>query len=119
MAEEALPVRWEPGPAAVVHAPEELDMATAGALTRDLDLLLAREPTVLVVDMTGTRFCDSAAAAVLIRASKKAARTGVSLRVAVTSPAVRKAFNLLRLGQIVDVYPSLEAALHDVGPAPG
>ncbi|MGE5135387.1 MAG: hypothetical protein ACM32E_21060 [Gemmatimonadota bacterium] len=53
-----------------------------------------------------------------MRASKKAAWAGVSLRVAVTSPTVRKALNLLRLGQILDVYPGLEAAaLHDVTPA--
>lgn len=119
MAEQALTVRWEPGPVAVVHAPEELDMATAGAVTRLLDSVLVREPVVLVVDMTGTRFCDSAAAAVLIRANKQAARLGVSLRVVVTSPAVRKAFALLRLGQVVDVYPGLEAALRDVPPGPG
>ena len=119
MAEEALAVRWEPGPVAVVQAPEELDMATAGAVTRLLDSVLAREPAVLVVDMTGTRFCDSTAAAVLIRASKKAAQAGVSLRVAVTSPAVRRAFQLLRLGQIIDVYPGLEAALHDAARGPG
>ena len=119
MAEETLPVRWEPGPVAVVGAPGELDMATAGAMTRLLEAVLAREPAVLVVDMTGTRFCDSAAAAVLIRASKKAARAGISLRVAVTSPAVRQAFRLLRLGQVVDVYPDLEAALRVVTPGPG
>ena len=118
MAEETLPVRWEPGPVAVLHAPGELDMATAGAMTRMLEAVLVREPAVLVVDMTGTRFCDSAAAAVLIRASKKAARAGVSLRVAVTSPAVRQTFRLLRLGQVVDVYPGLEAALHDVPRGP-
>ena len=117
MAEEALAVRWEPGPVAVVHAPQELDMATAGAVTRLLDAVLAREPAVLVVDMTSTRFCDSTAAAVLIRANKEAARAGVSLRVAVTSPTVRKAFELLRLGQVVEVYPGLEAALHDVTPS--
>ncbi len=119
MAEETQAVRWEPGPVAVVHAPEECDMATARAMTRMLEAVLVREPAVLVVDMTGTRFCDSAGAAVLIRASKKAARAGVSLRVGVTSPAVRKAFNLLRLGQIVDVYPGLEAALHDAASGPG
>ena len=119
MAEEPLAVRWEPGPVAVVHAPQELDMATAGAMTRLLDSVLSRQPVVLVVDMTGTRFCDSTAAAVLIRANKKAARSGVSLRVAVTSPAVRQAFRLLRLEQVVDVYPDLEAALRDATAAPG
>ena len=116
MADDSLPVRWEPAPVAVVHAPQELDVATVGALTRVLDSVLVREPAVLVVDMTGTRFCDSAVAAVLIRASKKAAQAGVSLRVAVTSPAVRQAFRLLGLGQVVDVYPGLAAALHDVSP---
>ena len=119
MAEEAPAVRWEPGPVAVVRAPEELDMATAGAVNRLLDSVLAREPVVLVVDMTGTRFSDSTAAAVLIRANKKAARAGASLRVAVTSPAVRRAFELLRLGQVVDMYPCLEAALRDVTPGLG
>ena len=93
-------------------------MATAGAATRLLDSALVREPVVLVVDMTGTRFCDSAAAAVLVRAAKSAARAGVSLRVAVTSPVVRRAFELLRLGQVVDLYPDLEAALRDVSPGP-
>ena len=119
MAEQALAVRWEPGPVAVVPLPEELDLVTAAAVTRRVDSVLVREPVVLVVDMAGTRFCDSEAAAVLIRANKKAIRVGVSLRVAVASPAVRKAFELLRLGQVVDVYPGLEAALRDVTPALG
>ncbi len=47
LADEALAVRWEPGRVAGVQAPEELDMATAGAVTRLLDLVLAHEPAVV------------------------------------------------------------------------
>lgn len=119
MTEEVLAVRWGPGPIAAALLPAEIDAANAGKVSALLDSVLVREPVILVADMTVTRFCDSSGAAVLVRAAKKAARVGVSLRVVVVSPVVQRAFDVLRLGALLDVRPSLAAALADTVPGLG
>ena len=63
----------------VVTAPDEIDVTTAGWLRAMLAEWAARGHTTLVVDMTGTQFCDSAGLSVLVRAHKKALAQGGGL----------------------------------------
>jgi anti-sigma B factor antagonist len=64
---------------------------------------------VLIVDMSGTTFCDSAGVQAIIAAHKQAAAADTQLRL--VAPAVMRILTLVGVGQLVPLYPTLEAAL--------
>jgi anti-sigma B factor antagonist len=72
----------------VVTAPAEIDVTTAGQLRAMLAEWAARGHTTIVVDMSGTQFCDSAGLTVLVRAHKQALAGNGGLRL-VLPPAAR------------------------------
>jgi anti-anti-sigma factor len=61
--------------------------------------------------MSATEFCDSSGIGRLILANKQAARTGVELRVVVSSPAVLRALHVLEADRLLHLYPDMAAAL--------
>ena len=109
MTEQNLPVRMV-GSLAVVTLPEEIDLLNVLQIHQGLDELVGSGPAALVVDMTGTTYCDSAGIATLVRVAKAARAARVPLRVAVSEPVTR-VMRLLGAERVIDVYPSLPAAL--------
>lgn len=109
MPEQSLPVRRE-GSLAVVTLPEEIDLLNVSQIHQGLEELIGSGPVTLVVDMTGTRYCDSAGIATLVRIAKAARAARVPLRVAVSEPVAR-IMRLLGAERVVDVYSSMGAAL--------
>jgi len=96
----------------VVTAPAEIDVTTAGELRAMLAEWAARGHITLVVDMTGTEFCDSAGLTVLVRAHKQALAQGGQLRLALpTSGTVLRVFTLTGLDRVIPHFASLEQAL--------
>ena len=110
---DPFPVQWTEKQA-VVTLPEHIDTTTAGQLREQLLGLVNRGATVLVADMTATVSCDHAGADALIRAHHRASVNGAQLRVAVTSPLVRRILDVTGLNRVISTYPSLEAALAPV-----
>ena len=64
---------------------------------------------------TRTTFCDSASVAALVRAAQQASSAGIRLRLAGSGPVLR-VLRLLEADRIIDVHPSLTAALGEVLP---
>jgi anti-sigma B factor antagonist len=110
MTEPGFPVRITHG-VPVVIAPEEIDITSAGALRAALLHAAARPGPALVVDMTRTRFCDSAGLHALIGAHKRALAEGRQLRLAVTGAQVRRIFALTALDRLIPVFTHLDQAL--------
>ena len=104
------PVRWS-GRQAVVTLPDEIDMTNAGQVRDVLARSLEDGAAVLVADMTAATFCAAEGVRVLLRAHAWARAAGAQLRVVVASPAVRRVLDLTGAGQVLQVYPSLQAAL--------
>jgi anti-sigma B factor antagonist len=99
----------------VVTAPAEIDAATAGQLRAVLADWAARRHTTLVVDLTGTRFCDSAGLTALVRAYQQALFDDGDLRVVLpASGAVPRVFSLTGLDQLIPHFTGLEQALAQV-----
>lgn len=98
------------GSAVVLHVYGEVDLSTAGELEQAVAAELAAEPTDLVVDLTDVTFLDSAGLGVLAHGHVKAEER-VRLRVVVTSEVVLKPLRLTGLDRLLEVYPSVEAAL--------
>jgi anti-sigma B factor antagonist len=110
-----LPVDWR-GPLAVVAMPEEIDMANNSEVADDLMATLDQQPAVLVVDMSRTTFCDSGGVRAVVLAHRKAAASGVEVRLVIASPAVRQVFSIVGAERLVEMHTDLASALT---PAPG
>jgi anti-sigma B factor antagonist len=98
-------------PAVVITLPAEIDMANAGEAGRQLESAIAPGVRAVIADMTATKFCDSSGISMLVRANKQAAANGTQLRLVVRSTAILRAFTLVRLDQLLPIYPSLSQAL--------
>lgn len=93
----------------VVTAPEEIDITNAAGLR--MALLEAAGHLAFVVDMTRTRFCDSAGIAALVEAYKRAQAEGGQVLLATSGAAVPRIFELTGIDRVIPSFTSLEDAL--------
>jgi anti-sigma B factor antagonist len=94
-----------------VESPEEIDITNADRLRAALLHAETCPGAAVVVDMTRTRFCDSAGLHTLIGAHRRAQAEGRQVRAVVTSPQVRRIFALTSLDRLIPVYARLDQAL--------
>jgi anti-anti-sigma factor len=99
-----------PGRHLIVRAPGEIDITNVSQLTALLAQAFADGAAVVIADATATTFCDCDAVSALIDAHRRAAADGSQLRVA-AGPAVRRLIGLTETHHVLDVYPTLAAAL--------
>jgi anti-anti-sigma factor len=109
------PIAWAPG-SAIVTLPAEIDICNADDVRDTLLAVLKRGIMLLVIDMTGTTFCDCAGAGAVARAHVRAWDAGGQVRLAAGVPIVRRLLALTGVDRIVPVFDSLAAALAP-GPA--
>ena len=95
----------------VVTAPEELDITNAPHLEPALAEAAAKGHGSFVVDMSQTRFCDSAGLHVLLAAHKRARADGGGLVLAIGGKAVLRLFEITGAVTVVPCFASLEEAL--------
>jgi anti-sigma B factor antagonist len=95
----------------VVATPEEIDITNAEALRSALLNAATNGHRTLVVDMTRTRFCDSAGLHALIGAHQRAQAEGRQVRLVITGAQVRRVLALTALDRLIPVYTSLDQAL--------
>lgn len=110
MTEPKFPVQITRG-VPVVITPPEIDITNAGQLRAALLYAAARPGPAVVVDMTRTRFCDSAGLHALIGAHKRARAEGRQVKLAVTGAQVRRILALTALDRLIPVCTSLDQAL--------
>jgi anti-sigma B factor antagonist len=94
----------------VVAVPEEIDITNAAGLRLAL-LEAAADTCTLVVDMTRTRFCDSAGLDVLVDAHKRARAEGSEVLLALSGAAVLRILSITGIDQVIPVFTSLDEAL--------
>jgi anti-sigma B factor antagonist len=109
MSEERFSATWS-GQTAVVAAAGEIDLTNAEGLRDALLSALDAGALGLVVDLTETTFLDSAGVTALARASRRAAASEATVRLAVTAPAVLRVLNLVGLDRLLEVHPSVADA---------
>jgi anti-anti-sigma factor len=108
--EERFSATWS-GRTAVVTAVGEIDLTNAEGLRDALLGALNAGALGLVVDLTATTFLDSAGVTALVRASRRAAASEATLRLAVTTPAVLRVLNLVGIDRMLEVHPSVADAV--------
>lgn len=110
MSRERFPV-LRSGPTAVIRLCAEIDLTVADELREAMLSVLNQGALALIADMTATTFCDSAGITALIRAARRAAASGAVMRVAGVAPSVLRVFTLVGIDRMIDIYPSVDAAL--------
>lgn len=83
---------------------------TLSNLFRFQNDLHALEPTVLIVDMAEVVYMDSAGLGLLVNAHVSAERNGRKVLLANVNERVFTLFTLTKLDQVLQIYPSVEAA---------
>jgi anti-sigma B factor antagonist len=110
MPEASFPVEMVSG-VPVVSAPEEIDITNAGGLRAALLQAAAQGNGTLVVDMSRTQFCDSAALNVLVRAHKQAQAKGRQVLLVIAAVTVLRIFAVTGIDHLIPTFPILEEAL--------
>jgi anti-sigma B factor antagonist len=96
----------------VVEASEEIDICNAEQLRIVLLDACSRGHATVVLDMTGTRFCDSSGFNVLVAAHKRALAEGGGLRLVIPADSrVLRIFTVIGLDRFIPRFGSLEQAL--------
>ena len=95
---------------AVVTTPGEIDISNASLLRAALVTATHSAAEIVVVDMSGTEYCDSTGLNVLVRAQKKAEPAGVQLRLVVQASAVQRMLTVTGVAGLFRVYADLDEA---------
>lgn len=96
----------------LVLSPQEpiVGGGAAEAFERHVQKLFRSGYRDLIVDLSGVPSIDSAGVRALVRGHTSAQRVAGSLRIAGLNPAVRHVLELSRLGEVLELYESVEAA---------
>jgi anti-anti-sigma factor len=106
-----LPVRYEED-CAVVELPDEIDLANADLVHRQVLNLITAETTELIIDMSGTSFCAARGFRALEDIQVEARRRGACICIVARAWLLR-ACRLSQVDQLIPIYPSVELARHE------
>ncbi|HEY2128492.1 MAG TPA: STAS domain-containing protein [Streptosporangiaceae bacterium] len=95
----------------VIRAPGEIDVASAEPLRAVLAETAARGHATIVVDLSATRFCDSAGLHVLIRAHRMAVAEGGEVRLVMGSPGMLRIFAITGVDRVMPRFADRAAAV--------
>ena len=95
----------------VLQVTGEIDAATAPLLREGLLETIASGGRRLVLDLSAVAFMDSTALGVLVGTHKRLRTLDGSLRLVANTPASTRILTLTGLDHVLDVFPTLSAAL--------
>ena len=96
---------------AVVTAPEEIDISNAALLREALASATSSGQPVIVVDMSGTEYCDSTGLNVLVRALGQVQEAGGELRLVMGGPGLLRVLTVTGVAGMFRIYETLGQAL--------
>lgn len=99
----------EGDPYTVIKLVGEAD-ATTQAISEVFAAEVAKQPRLLVVDLSGLGFIDSWALSVIMRTYRALQREGGRLALVSPSPTVARILQLIDIARMIPVFPSLEEA---------
>ena len=104
------------GAMVVARLSGEVDMTNAGYIRDELTRTVPNEALGLVIDLTGTRYLDSAAVELLFELARKLRRRRQQLRIALPrSSPLRRVLVLTDVSSAAPVHDTVEEALSAAG----
>lgn len=101
------------GRVVVVSVSGVVDMLTSPDLEQSITTSLAKNPTALIVDLTGVEFLASAGMGVLVAAHDQATPE-IGFGVVADGPVTSRPLKLVGIADIVGLYATLDEALANV-----
>jgi anti-sigma B factor antagonist len=98
----------------VVAAPEEVDIVNADQLRAALLQAAAHGHGRFVVDLTKTRFCDTAGLHALVAAHRRTLTEGGQVLLVIPGAGVLRTFEITGLDRVIPHAASLEEALAEM-----
>lgn len=95
----------------VVTAPEEIDITNAAGLRAAVSEAAGSGSALVIVDMSGTTFCDSAGLNALVAMDRRARAEGGEMRLVIVAEAILRVVALTGVDRVIAIYASLEEAL--------
>ena len=89
----------------------DLDIDSAAEFSARLDAMTAAAGVHVIVELSGVRFIDSSGLNALVVGARETRRRGGSLVVAAPSQYVARVFDLVRLGESLDIVGSVDEGL--------
>ena len=89
----------------------EIDLHVSPRIAASLNQMVATKPKQLVVDLSQVSYIDSSGLAVLIEGMQNVAAYGGKFSLAGLQDSVRPIFEIARLDQVFEIYPTVDAAL--------
>jgi anti-anti-sigma factor len=100
----------------VLRLPAEIDMTNAERVGEELCSAFSRGASLVIADLTSTVFCDCAGARQFVLAHNYAEAHDAQIRFLIPDRNMLRVLTLTDLGQLLSIYPSLDAAA-SAGPA--
>jgi anti-sigma B factor antagonist len=91
-----------------------VDMLTAPALEEAINAALGKSPAALVINLSDVEFLASAGMGVLVAANDQATPEA-KFAVVADGPVTSRPLKLVGIADIVSLYPTLDAALSELG----
>ena len=96
----------------VVALPAEIDVTNSEEVYQQLVAAFAPGAETVIADMMSTVFCDSSGVHAIMHAYESGAERGGRMLLAVSpTTSVRRVLELIGVGRLMPVYPSLQEAL--------
>jgi anti-sigma B factor antagonist len=95
----------------VIRADVEVDATNAHDLRAAILAAISTGTERLIVDMSGTEFCDSTGLNVLVRAHKRLEDGGGELLLVAAEPTLLRIFKVTGMDTLFHIYASLDEAL--------
>ncbi len=89
----------------------EIDLHVSPGIAASITQMLVAKPKKLVVDLSQVSYIDSSGLAVLIEGMQNVAAYGGKFALAGLQDGVRPIFEIARLDQVFEIFPTVEAAL--------
>jgi anti-anti-sigma factor len=100
----------------VLRMPEELDLATADGVVEQGYAAIARHTRLLLLDLTGTSFCDARGLSVFTRIANRSEATGCCYGLIAPQPLVARVLRISGLDARIPVFATIGDALAHLGP---
>ena len=89
----------------------EIDLHVSPAISASLQAMVKKKPKTLVVDLSRVSYIDSSGLAALIEAMQNVQEYGGKFALVGLQETVRTIFEIARLDQVFQIYPTVNAAL--------
>ena len=89
----------------------EIDLHVSPGIAESLRAMTEKKPKQVVVDLSRVIYVDSSGLAVLIEGMQNVEEYGGKFALAGLQETVRSIFELARLDQVFQIFPTLDAAL--------